>query len=284
MPRQPTEKRFVTPIPALYPERDALLDAVRVADRQDTLPALVYADWQDEHDQPEHAELIRVMCEFEAEAMQGREKKARRTELVARIRDLLKSRALRPMRDLKSNLLDYHHGIIDAVYIDIELDLPIGPVRDRNLCGPPEQLDLPSYAPFDKFHELVLRLPGNATSELLDALGNQPWLQRMNVFWPRGLLVEPGQLVTFANSPFLSGLRRFDVGLACIPIDDVVAIHLAQSAKNLHEIDLFDLERRVCARRSKKPSPEAYLDAITQIVSSPLAARFTSFGNASISL
>jgi uncharacterized protein (TIGR02996 family) len=41
--------------------RDALLAAIR-ADPDDDVPRLVYADWLDEHGQPERAELIRVQC------------------------------------------------------------------------------------------------------------------------------------------------------------------------------------------------------------------------------
>lgn len=42
-------------------ERDALLRAI-AANPADDLPRLVYADWLDEHDEPERAEFIRVQC------------------------------------------------------------------------------------------------------------------------------------------------------------------------------------------------------------------------------
>ena len=52
----PPRRTILNPsIPATFPERDALLAAVRDADTHDDLPALVYADWQEEHNQPEHA-------------------------------------------------------------------------------------------------------------------------------------------------------------------------------------------------------------------------------------
>lgn len=43
-------------------DADAFLDAIFAAP-DDDLPRLVYADWLDEHDQPERAEFIRVECE-----------------------------------------------------------------------------------------------------------------------------------------------------------------------------------------------------------------------------
>src|SRR5262245_30142891 len=43
-------------------EEDALLAAIH-ANPDDDTPRLVYADWLDEHDQPERAEFIRVQVE-----------------------------------------------------------------------------------------------------------------------------------------------------------------------------------------------------------------------------
>ena len=63
------------PIPALLPSATQLLAAVRDAGPADDLPALVYADWQDEHDQPEHAELIRLMCSCPSSASGTRSRK-----------------------------------------------------------------------------------------------------------------------------------------------------------------------------------------------------------------
>jgi len=44
-------------------DQDALLARI-IAEPKDDLPRLVYADWLDEHDQPERAEFIRVQCEL----------------------------------------------------------------------------------------------------------------------------------------------------------------------------------------------------------------------------
>ena len=53
----------------------ALLVAIRAAPDDDA-PRLVYADWLDEHGQPERAEFIRVQCELarrETPGLRGRE-------------------------------------------------------------------------------------------------------------------------------------------------------------------------------------------------------------------
>jgi len=46
-----------------HPEELSLLAAIHANPREDT-PRLVYADWLQEHDQPEYAEFIRLECGF----------------------------------------------------------------------------------------------------------------------------------------------------------------------------------------------------------------------------
>jgi uncharacterized protein (TIGR02996 family) len=49
------------PEPAMHTDRAAFLAAI--LDRpDDDLPRLVYADWLDEHGEPERAEFIRTQC------------------------------------------------------------------------------------------------------------------------------------------------------------------------------------------------------------------------------
>jgi uncharacterized protein (TIGR02996 family) len=45
-----------------HPQELTFLDAIQSAPRDDT-PRLVYADWLDEHGQPEYAEFIRLQCQ-----------------------------------------------------------------------------------------------------------------------------------------------------------------------------------------------------------------------------
>ena len=60
---------------------DSFLRAIGAAPADDA-PRLVYADWLDDHGQPERAEFIRVQCELACR--QG--DRARRTELRLRER------------------------------------------------------------------------------------------------------------------------------------------------------------------------------------------------------
>lgn len=71
----------------------ALLRAV-CAEPGDDTPRLVFADWLDEHDQPERAEFIRVQCELAKLVAAGEGKAARR--FIARAIRLLENPAVRP--------------------------------------------------------------------------------------------------------------------------------------------------------------------------------------------
>jgi uncharacterized protein (TIGR02996 family) len=46
----------------IHPDQSAILMAIR-ADPENDIPRLVYADWLEEHEQPERAEFIRIECE-----------------------------------------------------------------------------------------------------------------------------------------------------------------------------------------------------------------------------
>ncbi len=73
--------------PYNHPDWEALLRSV-VAASADDLPRLVAADWLDEHDDPDRAELIRVQCEL---THTPRTDRKRRAELIWREEALLHS-------------------------------------------------------------------------------------------------------------------------------------------------------------------------------------------------
>lgn len=278
MPRQPADKRLDPPIPALHPERDALLAAVRDADPQDDLPALVYADWQDEHDQPEHAELIRVMCEMGHS--RTRDKKARRSVLLARMKDLFKTPPLKPLRELETDTWGFDRGFVRELTLEVLPDLPAGPVRDRGGCGPPGQLDLPSFVPFDKVAWLGLMLPINPTAELVAALASQPWFRRVDRLeshW-RGGRIGPDVLRPLTESPHAAGLQTFHANTATVPADDLVRLYLAPTTTGLRVLDLDNLYGRMIAAGARRPSQAALAEAVERIVSSPRAEQLVSLG------
>ena len=91
---------------------DALLRAIAAAPDDDA-PRLVYADWLDEHDRPDPAELIRIQCELaRPEGTRGR-----RTRLRFRERDLLKVAELEWKKGIGKNCkgVEFRRGFVEYI-------------------------------------------------------------------------------------------------------------------------------------------------------------------------
>src|SRR5947209_13122243 len=104
---------------------DAFLQAIIESPDDDT-PRLVYADWLDEHGQPERAEFIRVQCELASMPEDdGLRPPTRRVELEARERELLKKHGEQWVGPLRRwvNAWEFRRGFIEAVTAQLDLFL-----------------------------------------------------------------------------------------------------------------------------------------------------------------
>lgn len=70
-------------------DREALLRTV-CENPDDDLPRLVFADWLDEHDEPERAEFIRLQCELHGRMGRHSKKKGIPPAVVKRMQELLR--------------------------------------------------------------------------------------------------------------------------------------------------------------------------------------------------
>src|ERR1043166_8796102 len=81
--------------------------AAIAADPEDDTPRLVFADWLDEHDDPDRAEFIRIHCARHRNSDGAGDLPASElARLETRERELLsrhKDRWLQPLRDLKAH-------------------------------------------------------------------------------------------------------------------------------------------------------------------------------------
>jgi uncharacterized protein (TIGR02996 family) len=84
----------------------------------DDAPRLVYADWLDEHDQPERAEFIRVECELEHAEEHG----PRWRQLTARQIDLIRAHKKDWVRPFKGWTYSTHfrRGFVDTVSVSLQ--------------------------------------------------------------------------------------------------------------------------------------------------------------------
>ena len=100
-------------------DREALLAAV-VADPDADLPRLVYADWCDDHGEPERAEFIRVQCELARDATDlGLAE--REGELSNRFADHWRGQLQRPFRKKWEERVDWERtadGWLDGPAFD----------------------------------------------------------------------------------------------------------------------------------------------------------------------
>ena len=108
-------------------EREALIRAVCAAP-DDDLPRLVFADWLDEHGEPERAEFIRVQCELSrrAEDDPGRE------GLRSRAEGLLKAHRAVWVAELPVEYgywYDFYRGFVDELAVNSDADPHADPRR-----------------------------------------------------------------------------------------------------------------------------------------------------------
>src|SRR5205085_3618750 len=96
-------------------DRDAFLRAIW--DRpHDDLPRLIYADWLDEHGQPERAEFIRLQCALDRLPEDDR----RRPDLRERERQLAEAHEARWASELAPLVTQcaFRRGVVDGVSVD----------------------------------------------------------------------------------------------------------------------------------------------------------------------
>jgi uncharacterized protein (TIGR02996 family) len=95
-------------------DADALLAAIRAAPDDDA-PRLIYADWLDEHGQPERAEFIRLQCQLATLPQYSPERQIleKREQELLRVYRSKWSQAIAPIaRDV-----EFHRGFVDTVAV-----------------------------------------------------------------------------------------------------------------------------------------------------------------------
>jgi uncharacterized protein (TIGR02996 family) len=256
--------------PAIHPERDALLLAIRDNPDDDT-PRLIYADWQDEHDQPEHAELIRLQCEIRR--LRGHAHTARRRELRARVAMLLKAPTLQAMaRGLWACYSDLDRGFTARTSIVLKASLE--PDDTDWEVFTPNRPAVPAAIPFDKILELEVGFWDDAPLDFVADAAGQPWFRRVERVEFGNLGFGPGDLRTAARSPHLSGMRELTFWRCRVDAGEFARMVLAPAAGSLTELALVN-DCRVTAGPDRVSAPGAFAAAWAKIGRSPRAGKLT---------
>jgi len=211
-------------------DRDALLVAI-LAEPDDDTPRLVYADWLDEHDEPERAEFIRIQHHLPA--------LSRRTAEAKRL--ILREANLRQKLFKHLDKLPFAEVVIRRGFVE-SVTSPLHVFGEHAAKLRAE--DAPAY-------ELILKpdenddnqLDGGSSArfELVRSIAECPELRRCIALDPRQYLNGQAAEILF-NSPHLTALRRLtaggDAGDAFEDLDSRVFANLRWL--NLHGNDDLD--------------------------------------------
>jgi uncharacterized protein (TIGR02996 family) len=188
-------------------ERDALMQAVLAAPDDDA-PRLVFADWLDEHGEPERAEFVRVQCELARTTDPGR-----RGRLLPREKELLDQHSRKwagPLAKL-ATAVHFRRGFVEGVTVGA-----------RNLLDSAEKLF--SLAPVRYLK--VLRL--NQTAGAAEAIAQLPQLGGVEELDLGGNRSGGAKVAALLRSPHLGRVRRLD--LTESGLDGVAYRRLAEAA------------------------------------------------------
>jgi|GEM_PF-2371512 len=252
-------------------ERGAFLAAIR-AEPDDDTPRLVLADWLQEHDEPDRAELIRVQCRLAALAERGEvdnrpidsadthrlEQQPEYQGLQRREQELLAAHRAAWLADFPADArtvrwegasgfhYSFHRGmvrvalVIDPSDLDFENDPDARQRVQNDLARLDEQARLPHFAWVD---EVVLRISGDAVGGMegpeFEAVLTHPALKHVSQF---GLSVAYATEVDLAPFVARSDMARLrDVRLMGGAQEDAnvnaVALWNSPIAAQLHRID-----------------------------------------------
>jgi uncharacterized protein (TIGR02996 family) len=238
-------------------DREALLQA-SLDDPANDAPRLVFADWQEEHGQAAHAELIRVQCEL---ARLERKDPARRAALRAREKELL---ALPELSDVLRRWVKYERGFIVDYHTGTE-----------GLDPPEHEQDEDLQLPFDRVLTLWFSFGQGAcpTERYMRWLAGRPWLARVSHLQFFESYVQPEPLRALAASPHLKNVRRIECCDASIAAEAIADLVLASAIRRLEALNLsgwFTLgDELTPISTADHPAVNA---AVRQIVSSPRVA------------
>jgi uncharacterized protein (TIGR02996 family) len=185
----------------------------------DDAPRLIYADWLDDHDDPDRAEFIRAQC-----ALAGMEDDdERRWALLAREQALLWAHGkewARPVRHLVKRWR-FRRGFVEGVALSADAFLrhaeellSVAPIRQVRLSHMTDRLyDLARCAHLGRLTGLDLRHCDGLLNDRICPLLVSPYVTGLRSLGLRGTgLCTGGGLWTLAQCQRLAGLEALDLG------------------------------------------------------------------------
>jgi uncharacterized protein (TIGR02996 family) len=203
-------------------DEPALLAGV-IATPADDAPRLVYADWCEEHGQPERAEFIRLQCRLARLPQNAPERPA----LIGRERELQgRAAAWRDALPTATGVLwrGYHRGFVWGVKV------PLGAFRKQGAR-------ILAAAPVQR-----LWLTGKLTPQTAAAVAAAPGVATVAELDMRQVQLALGGVARLAESPHLGAVRHLDFSHTRFGPDDAEGLAAARSLNGLQWLDLFCTE------------------------------------------
>jgi uncharacterized protein (TIGR02996 family) len=204
-------------------EREALIQTI-IDNPDDDVPRLVYADWQEEHGQIAHAELIRVQC---ALAVRPTSKDYNRSKLRDREKKLFKSPEF---RDGLRKTIAYKRGFIPYLLLD-------GWESERLLeQGDIARLQLDRVLTFGIMIRHHYRRPPKP--DWVNRFLEYPWLHRIEYLLFESNYLQASDFQSLSTSPHFFRVKRIHFDYSEIPIETFADLLLSPSFRSLKGIDL----------------------------------------------
>jgi uncharacterized protein (TIGR02996 family) len=192
---------------------------------EDDLPRLVFADWQEEHGQIAHAELIRVQC---ALAVPPTRKDYNRTRLMDREKKLLRSPELRvPLR----KAVTYQRGFIPHLFLSWRESEWL--LEQGNIDGLP--LDRVLTFGYTIQHSQLNLPPDNWVKQFLES----SWLGRIDCLSFEYDYLQASDFQSLSTSPYFHRVQNIRLRTTEIPIESFTDFLLSPHLRSLKVIDLY---------------------------------------------
>jgi uncharacterized protein (TIGR02996 family) len=250
-------------------DREALIQAILDAPDEDA-PRLVFADWQDEHGNQSHAELIRVQCELARLGRSG--------DHTIRKRLGLRQAGLLARRELRDGLPPgcvYRRGFVNDFPVGVQvadgrLRFWLLPDAHRN---PRENLDVPP----DRVLDVALHFTRTPMTEPIseahaERLTGLRWAMRITTLHFFGTACSGPALHMLAESGCLRNVVSLRFHGVAAPAEAVAAVALSAAPGRLRELWLEWHWRYHRLDPTAFPLPETPdIDAILRRIASSLS-------------
>jgi uncharacterized protein (TIGR02996 family) len=226
---------------------EAFLEDI-VAHPEDDAPRLIYADWLDDHGQPDRAEFIRLQVRQARAGDDPKHALARQDELLARHEGTWRSE----LPKLQGVTWDEHfsRGFVESAFVE-SVEVFLAQAEAMFAAAPVRSLRI---GRIDTFGARALARAPHLARLLELNLGNNPGLGRAGVAYLAGspflehltaLLLHCSSLgdeavVCLAGSPHLDGLRELYLSGNEVGDDGTVALGWSGNLAGLTDLDLRD--------------------------------------------